>query len=142
MSKAKDGDTVKVHYTGKLEDGSVFDFSADGDPLEFTIGEGRIILGFEEAVKGMEAGESKTVNISPEDAYGAYQEELVVMIERKEFPPHLEPEAGQELQISQPNGATAVVTVVEVTDSVVKIDANHPLAGKDLTFDIELVAID
>ncbi|MFQ6107236.1 MAG: peptidylprolyl isomerase [Thermoplasmata archaeon] len=141
MAKAKNGDTVQVHYTGKLEDGTVFDTSSDSDPLEFTIGEGQIIPGFEQAVIGMATGESKTVEVLADEAYGPHIEGLIVVFDRKELPPQLEPEVGRKLQISQPDGATAVVTIVEVTESSVTIDANHPLAGKDLTFDIELVAI-
>lgn len=141
MSEAKNGDTVKVHYTGKLKDGEVFDTSEGNEPLEFTIGEGQIIPGFEEAVLGMSPGDSKTVEIAADKAYGERIDDLVVQIDRKEMPPDLECEAGQKLRVGSPEGPVAVVTVLEVTEAVVTVDANHPLAGHDLTFDIELVEI-
>ncbi len=141
MTKAKNGDTVQVHYTGRLDDGEVFDTSVDGDPLEFTVGGGQIIPGFEQAVIGMGTGESKTVEIPADEAYGPHIEGLIVVLDRKELPPKLEPEVGQELQIDQPEGGTSIITIVEVTETNVTIDANHPLAGKDLTFDIEVVSI-
>ncbi|MFQ6128199.1 MAG: peptidylprolyl isomerase [Thermoplasmata archaeon] len=141
MSQAKNGDTVKVHYTGRLENGTVFDSSTDDEPLQFTIGEGQIIPGFEQAIIGMNVGESKTIKIHADEAYGPHLKDLVVMVDRKEIPPNLKPEAGQQLQIRQQNGATTVVTVIEVSESSVTIDANHPLAGKDLTFDVELIEV-
>ena len=141
MAQAKDSDTVRVHYMGKLDDGSVFDTSRDSDPLEFTIGTGKIITGFEHAVIGMNTGESKTVKITSDEAYGPYQKEMVAVVEREQFPDHLNPEVGQQLQIPQENGRKLIVQVTEVSESSVTLDANHPLAGKDLTFDIELVEI-
>jgi peptidylprolyl isomerase len=141
MVQAKHGDTVKVHYTGKLEDGMVFDSSLEREPVEFTIGERHLIAGFENAVVGMEAGESKTIEILSEQAYGPYREDRVVVIERDEFPKHIVPRAGQRLQIRQPNGPTFDVMVTAVSELSVTLDANHPLAGRDLTFEIQLVEI-
>lgn len=137
MAKARQGDTVKVDYTGKLEDGTVFDSSGNREPLEFTIGEGQVIPGFEEAVVGMAPGEEKTVKIPEDQAYGPRREDMVLEVDRGSFPPDLEPEVGQHLQMAQGDRVT-VVTVTEVSDSNVKLDANHPLAGEDLTFDIKL----
>lgn len=141
MVQAQRGDTVQVHYTGKLEDGTVFDTSTNRDPLQFTIGEGQIIPGFEQAVVGMNPGESKTVTIPMDQAYGPHREEMVLEVDRKQFPEHLNPEVGQQLQVRQQNGQTMIVTVVEVSDTNVTLDANHPLAGENLTFDIHLVGI-
>jgi FKBP-type peptidyl-prolyl cis-trans isomerase 2 len=139
-AQAKDGDTVQVHYTLKLEDGTVFETSIGRDPLQFTIGEGQLIPGFEQAVVGMSPGESKTVEIPADEAY-PYREELVMVVDRDLLPEDLQPEVGQQLQISQPSGETIVVKVIDVSELSVTLDANHPLAGKDLTFDIELVEI-
>lgn len=141
MAQAKMGDTVKVHYTGKLDDGTVFDSSADREPLQFTIGSGNIIPGFEQAVVGMSLGDSKTEKIPIDQAYGPYVDEMVVTIERRQMPADLEPEVGQQLQIQQPNGQIIPVIVTDVSDSQVTLDANHPLAGEDLIFDINLVEI-
>jgi len=141
MPEAKQNDTVRVHYTGKLDDGSVFDSSLEREPIEFTIGEGHVIPGFEQAVVGMNLGETKTVRIQSDDAYGPYREDMVLTVERSQFPPDIEPTVGQALQVQQSNGEPFVVTVSEVSDASVKLDANHPLAGKDLTFDIQLVEI-
>ncbi len=141
MTQAKHGDTVKVHYTGKLDDGTVFDSSSDRDPLEFTIGSGNIIPGFERAVVGMTPGDSKTETIPTDDAYGPYMEEMVVTIDRQQMPAEMEPEVGQQLHIQQPDGNVLPVIVTDVSSSTVTLDANHPLAGEDLTFDIRLVEI-
>lgn len=141
MTQAKLGDTVKVHYTGKLDDGTVFDSSVDRDPLEFTIGSGMIIPGFEQAVVGMTPGDSKTELIPTDQAYGPHQEDMVVVVDRQQMPTEIEPEVGQQLQIQQPTGQVIPVVVTEVSGSAVTLDANHPLAGEDLTFDIELVEI-
>ena len=138
---AKSGDTVKVHYTGKLEDGTVFDTSQEREPLEFTIGEGSIIPGFEEAVKGMEVGQSKEVNIPAQQAYGDYREDLLLMIDKAQLPKDLKPEVGQRLQMQQVDGGTAIVVVAEVGETTITVDANHPLAGKNLIFAIEVVDI-
>jgi peptidylprolyl isomerase len=141
MAQAKTGDTVKVHYTGKLDDGTVFDTSADREPLEFTIGERQLIPDFEQAVVGMEPGESKSVQIASENAYGPHHEEMVMVVDRKDMPQGLEPQVDQRLQVQKSNGQSFVVTVTEVSEASVTLDGNHPLAGKDLTFDIQLTEI-
>jgi len=141
MSQAKKGDRVKVNYTGTLEDGTEFDSSAGREPLEFTIGEGMLIPGFENAVEGMAEGDKKEVKIPADEAYGPHIKDLVADFERSQFPPDIDPQVGVQLQIEQDNGGTTIVRVVGVTDSTVTLDANHPLAGKDLTFNIELVDI-
>jgi peptidylprolyl isomerase len=141
MAQAKTGDTVKVHYTGKLDDGTVFDTSANREPLEFTIGQGQLIPDFEQAIVGMNPGESKTVQIPSENAYGPHREEMVIEVDRNEFPADLEPKVDQMLQVRKQDGQTFAVTVTAVSESSVTLDANHPLAGKDLTFDIQLTEI-
>jgi peptidylprolyl isomerase len=149
MAQAKKGDTVKVHYTGRLDDGEVFDSSdcAEDDcgcgtgPMEFTIGEGQVIPGFEEAVLGMSPGEEKTVVIPVDKAYGPRMEEMVAVIGRSELPADITPEVGQQLEVTQQNGQAFPVLITEVTDTSVTLDANHPLAGRDLTFDLRLVEI-
>lgn len=140
MKEAKSGDTVRVHYTGTLSDGSVFDSSRGRSPLEFTIGAGQVIAGFDDAVTGMHVGDDKTVTIAAEDAYGPRRSDLMLRVGRTQFPEHLAPAVGQQLQLSQEN-ELFVVTVREVTDDAVVLDANHPLAGEDLTFALELVEI-
>ena len=141
MATVKDGDTVKIHYTGKLDDGSIFDTSKDRDPLEFTIGMEEIISGFEKAVVGMNTGDSKTVKVTSDEAYGPHLKELVATVKLEEFPEQLNPEVGQQLQIPQENGKKLIVSVTDISGSNVTLDANHPLAGKNLTFEIELVEI-
>lgn len=141
MTQAKDGDTVRVHYTGKLDDGTVFDSSIDREPLQFTIGARQVIPDFEQAAVGMNQGESKTFKIPADKAYGPHRKEMVLVVDRDQFPEHLEPRVGQQLQMSQEDGRTLAVRVTQVSESSVTLDANHPLAGKDLTFDIELVEI-
>ena len=141
MTQAKQGDGVKVHYTGKLKDGTVFDSSEGRAPLEFTIGGGKVIQGFEEAVIGMSQGESKEVTIPAEKAYGPRNEEMVMDFASDQFPSHIVPELNQQIQIGSPDGQMLVVTVVEISENSVKLDANPPLAGKDLIFTIELVEI-
>jgi len=138
--QAKTGDTVRVHYTGTLGDGRVFDSSEGRDPLEFTLGSGQVIPGFDDAVTGMSPGDVRTVTIPSTEAYGARRDEMVVMVPRSQFPDDLEPAIGQQLQVSQ-EGQTFVVTVTEVTGEAVTLDANHPLAGQDLTFELQLVDI-
>ena len=142
MEQAKNGDHVKVHYTGKLQDGTVFDSSEGRDPLEFTVGEGEVIPGFENAVVGMNPGENKTTEIRAEQAYGPHDSEMVLEVPRSQFPPDLNPQVGDQLQLSQQNGQAFMVNVTEVTPDTVTLDANHPLAGKDLTFDIRLVQVE
>jgi peptidylprolyl isomerase len=141
MSEAKQGDTVKVHYQGSLQDGTVFDSSRDRDPLEFTIGEDQVIPGFESAVIGMEPGQSKVVTLEPEDAYGPRRSDLLVEVERERLPSELEVEVGSQVQVRQQDGNARVATIARVGEESVTLDVNHPLAGKDLTFDIELVEI-
>jgi peptidylprolyl isomerase len=141
MAQAKSGDTVKVHYTGKLDDGTVFASSIKRDPLEFVIGEERIIPAFEQAVVGMIPGGSKTTKIDADEAYGPHHEELVRVIDRGVFPADLEPEVGQRLNLSEPDGREIIVTVTDFSESNVTLDANHPLAGENLVFDIQLVEI-
>lgn len=142
MAEANEGDTVHIHYTGRLDDGTVFDSSEDRDPLEFTLGEGKVIPGFESAVEGMEEGESKTTTIPSDDAYGDRRDDLVLSVPREQLPSDLDPEQGQRLQMRAGDGETFQVVVTEVGDDAVQVDANHPLAGKDLTFEIELVEVD
>jgi peptidylprolyl isomerase len=138
---AKVGDTVKVHYTGTLADGSVFDSSIGREPLQFTLGDGQMIPGFEQAVIGMALGEIKTVTIPADQAYGPYYEELVFVVSRDQLPPGMAPEVGQKLQMQSETGQIMVVTVKEVSETTVTLDANRELAGKDLTFEIQLVEI-
>lgn len=141
MAEAKTGDTVKIQYTGKLDDGTVFDSSAEREPLEFTIGEGRTIPEFEEAVIGMKPGESKSFQIASEDAYGPYRQEMIMVVNKKDLPEGLNPRIDQKLQVQPSSGDPYVVKVVEISEENVTLDGNHPLAGKDLTFDIELTQI-
>ncbi len=141
MAQAKVGDTVKVHYTGKLDDGTIFDSSINNEPLQFTIGEGSIIPGFEQAVIGMLPGDAKTELIPVDMAYGPYMEEMTVTVDREQMPTDVEPEVGQQLQIQQPTGQVIPVIITEISDATITLDANHPLAGEELTFDIQLVEI-
>jgi peptidylprolyl isomerase len=141
MTQAKQGDTVNVHYTGKLGDGTVFDTSRNRHPLQFTIGKGQVIVGFEQAVDGMNTGESKTVIIPVDAAYGPRREEMIITMERSKLPADLNPKVGQRLELTQMDDQNILVTVTAVTDSTLTLDANHPLSGKDLLFDIELVGI-
>jgi peptidylprolyl isomerase len=141
MGQAKVGDKVSVHYTGKLEDGTVFDSSSGREPLEFEIGTSSVIPGFEHAVVGMAPGESKTATVPAEQAYGRREDEKVVEVERGHLPPDLELRVGQRLKLTDEQQNATYVTVTEMNDALVKLDANHPLAGQDLVFDIELVEI-
>jgi peptidylprolyl isomerase len=141
LARAKEGDTVRVHYTGKLDDGSVFDSSQGRDPLEFTLGGGQVIPGFEQAILGMQPGESKTVSIESEEAYGPRRDELTLRVGRNQLPPEMEPQVGQRLQMQQ-GEQTVVVVITGVDAEGVTLDANHPLAGRDLTFELELVEVD
>lgn len=141
MAQVKQGDTVRVHYTGKLSDGTVFDSSANRDALEFTLGKGQLIAGFEKAVKGMSPGESVTVEIPADEAYGPHRPEMVVEFGRDRLPGDMDVEVGQRLQLRQKDGQSVVVKVTGTTDTTLTVDANHELAGKDLTFDIQVVEI-
>ena len=140
MAEARQGDTVKVHYTGKLEDGTVFDTSKGREPLQFAIGEHQVIAGFEEAVVGMSEGQEKTAEIPAGQAYGQRDERLVTAVDRDRMPPDLS--LNDRLQVRRPDGKAFVVTVTGLSEQNATLDANHPLAGKDLTFDIELVGIE
>jgi peptidylprolyl isomerase len=141
MAQAKPGDTVKVHYTGKLADGTIFDSSLNEEPLDFTIGEGQVIPGFEEAVIGMNPGQSKITKITSDKAYGSYREDMVLVVDRDRLPAEIQPEVGQQMEMRNPDGTGFVLTVKEVGESNVTLDANHPLAGQDLRFDIQLLEI-
>lgn len=141
MANPRAGDTAKVHYTGRLGDGRVFDSSQERGPLELTVGAGQVIPKFEEAVTRMEPGDERTVTIPAEEAYGPRRADLLVAVDRAEFPEHIEPEVGQHLEVRKEDGETAVVTIAEVSDDRVTLDANHPLAGEDLTFDLRLVEV-
>lgn len=141
MTQAKSGDTVRIHYTGKLTDGTRFDSSEGRDPLEFALGAGSIIPGLEQAIIGMAVGDSSTVTIAAEDAYGPRHPEAVQTVERTQIPDHVELAVGGQLQAQAPSGQQLLLTVIELTEETVTLDANHPLAGKDLVFDVELVAI-
>ncbi|SRR6056297_159665 len=142
MSQVKKNDTVKVHYTGKLTSGEVFDSSKDRDPLEFKVGSGQLIPGFDQAVEGMEVNEKKTINIPSEKAYGASNPDLVRNVSQEQLPENIDPEVGQTLVASGPEGQETRLVITEVHDEHIVVDANHPLAGKDLIFDLELVSID
>ena len=141
MSEAKSGDTVKIHYTGTLDDGTQFDSSAGREPLEFELGGGQVIPGFDKAVEGMMVGDSKKVRIDPEDAYGQRHEQLVHEVPRSALPDDLTPEVGMALQANGPEGQIMQFVLVAVAADTVTLDANHPLAGQALSFDIELVEI-
>jgi peptidylprolyl isomerase len=140
-AKARRGDTVNVHYRGTLDDGTVFDSSEGGDPIRFTIGGGEVIPGFENAVEGMSAGEKKTERIAAENAYGERDEELVFDVHRNQLPDDAEVSIGDTLQVGFPDGSSASVQVAALQEQTVTLDANHPLAGKALTFELELVGI-
>jgi peptidylprolyl isomerase len=157
MAQAKNGDKVRVHYTGRLDDGSIFDSSEgfvdtcneDGesreshpsDPMEFVVGERKLIPKFEDAVIGLEPGQRVVVKIEAGDAYGHRAEEMVAVVERSEVPPEINPQEGQHMEVILRDGRPLPVLVTEVTETTITLDANHPLAGRDLTFDIKLVDI-
>ena len=147
MAAARQGDRVRVHYTGKLADGTVFDSSecsdsgCESDPLEFIIGEGTVIPGFDAAVIGMNTGDEKTVTIPVDQAYGPRMDEMVATVDRSDIPADLDPQVGQQLEVTQQDGQVFSVLVTEVTPDTVTLDANHPLAGRDLVFDLRLVEI-
>ena len=141
MTAVKRGDNIKVHYTGKFEDGTVFDSSAGKEPLEFAVGSGQVIPGFEEAVVGMKVGEKKDVFIPVEKAYGVRNDDLVMTVPTAHVPPDIKPEIGQRLEMGAPDGGVLRVVIVDITDEEIILDANPPLAGNNLLFELELVAI-
>ena len=142
MTTAQTGNKVRVHYTGRLDDGQVFDSSEGGTPLAFTIGSGQVIPGFETGVLGMSPGDTRTVNIPCADAYGEHRDDGVMQVPRDEFPPDMPLAVGSSVQGQQQSGQQVTFTIVALTDAEVTLDANHPLAGKDLTFDLTLVSIE
>lgn len=141
MKEAKQGDKVRVHYTGKLTDGKQFDSSEGREPLEFTVGAGQMIKGFDDAMPGMKVGDKKTINIQPEDAYGEVNKDAMIEFPKANIPKDMKLEKGMQLQLRNENGQPFPVTVKEIKDDVIVLDANHELAGKELVFDIELMEI-
>lgn len=141
MAQAKKGDKVQVNYKGYLEDGSIFDSSEGKSPLDVTLGSGAVIPGFDAALTGMAVGDKKTVKIPMDQAYGPHNAEMVMQMPKSQIPPDLNPEVGQTLQVGGAAGEVMMVEVIDLTDEFIVLDANPPLAGKDLTFDLELVAI-
>lgn len=141
MSTVKKGDKVKVHYTGKLTDGTVFDSSLQREPIEFEVGAGQMITGFDKAVDGMKIGDKKVADIPSSEAYGEKRDDMMVPVPMDKLPEDIKPELGMQLSMQQPDGQALPVVIAEVNDDHIVLDANHPLAGKDLTFEIELVEI-
>lgn len=141
MAIAQIGDKVSLHYVGKLDDGTIFDSSLNTQPLEFTIGDGSIIPGFEEAIVGMSEGEKKTFSVEAENAYGPYFNERVITISKSQLPPELDPQIGDKLQGQQPDGSVVLFSVIGKEEDQITLDGNHPLAGKNLNFEIELIKI-
>lgn len=141
MAEAKSGDTVRIHYTGTLGDGTQFDSSAGRDPLEFALGGGQVIPGFDSAVTGMSVGDQKTVTIDPDDAYGQRHDKLVQQVPRDTLPEDIDPAVGMQLQSQSPDGQIMNLVIVEIAEESITLDANHPLSGQALTFAIELVEI-
>lgn len=141
MTQLQDGQTVDVHYTGRLEDGSVFDSSEGREPLQFTLGAGQVIPGFEDAVRELSIGESTETTIPPEQAYGQHNPEMVMQLPRNQFPPDMTPEVGMQVGLQSPQGQAIPATITVVEDEVVTLDANSPLAGKTLIFELTLVSV-
>ena len=141
MQGVKNGDTIKIHYKGRLNDGTVFDSSEGRAPLEFTVGGGMVIPGFDAGVKDMNIGDTKTIHIPAAEAYGTKQEHLVMEFPKDQFPPDLQPEVGMQLNMSSNTGQVIPVVITEVKEDTVWLDANHQLAGQDLIFDLELMEI-
>jgi len=141
MSVATKGNTVKVHYTGKLKDGTIFDSSKDREPLEFVLGDGKMIKGFDVAVEGMKVGDDKSITIPTDEAYGEKREDMMLDVPLDQVPAEIKPEVGMDLSIQNQQGQPTPVKVVHVDESKITLDANHPLAGKDLVFDINLVEV-
>ncbi|WP_445680398.1 FKBP-type peptidyl-prolyl cis-trans isomerase [Radicibacter daui] len=141
MATVKTGDTVSLHYTGTLNDGSEFDSSVGGSPLSFKVGAGQVIPGFDAAVTGMAVGEKKTVTIPADEAYGEHNEAMVQVVPRDQLPDDMPVEEGMQVQAETEDGQLMVLTIIEFDDETVTMDANHPLAGEDLTFALEIVSI-
>jgi peptidylprolyl isomerase len=141
MAQVQFGQTVKVHYTVRLDDGTVVDSTKDQEPFTFTIGLGAVIPGFEKEIATMSTGESKSIKVSAEDGYGPHYRELIKEVDRDKFPADFKFEVGQQLELPDPEGQGALVTVLKVSDKTVILDINHPLAGKELTIDIELLQV-
>lgn len=141
MSQVKENDTVKVHYTGKLGNGEVFDSSVDREPMEFQVGKGQLIPGFEKGIVNMKVNEKKTIVVPSEEAYGEAREELVQEVPNDRLPPEIKPEVGMGLVSTTPEGQEIQLVVKEVKDDAIVVDGNHPLAGQELTFDVEVIEI-
>ena len=141
MAQAKAGDTVRVHYEGQLSDGTIFDSSLEREPIEFILGQDTVIPGFEQAVIGMEVGESKDISIPPEEGFGDYSEDLVVNIEKTILPPDINPELGMQLEVSSEEETPRVFTIADIAEDSITLDGNHPLAGQEIAFKIELIEI-
>ena len=141
MAQAKEDDTVRVHYTVKLDKDTIVGSTKDQEPLQFTLGKGQVLPGFEQAVVGMNSGESKTVLVTADQAFGPYLDEMVVVVDRGRLPEEINPKEGNRIQLQSRSGETVTVTVMDVSESTVTIDGNHPLAGKDLIFDIEFIEV-
>jgi len=141
MVQAKSGDTVRIHYSGFLMDGTIFDSSLEGEPFEFTLGDGSVIPGFDAGLLGMTEGDEKTLAIPPESAYGARDEGLVAEIERTQIPPDIDPQVGAILQITSQEGDASNVIITQVTDNAITLDGNHPLAGQELIFEVKLLEV-
>jgi peptidylprolyl isomerase len=140
-AKVQNGDKVSIHYTGKFEDGEVFDSSIDRDPLDVEVGAKHVIKGFEDALLGMEEGKKKTITIPPDQGYGAYDPALVIEMPNTSIPEGVTPEIGMKFRLSDNKGQSVLATIAEIGDESIKLDANHPLAGKVLVFDLELINI-
>ena len=141
MAQAKAGDVVRVHYKGYFDDGTVFDTSRNAEPFEFTLGNDMVIPGFENAIIGMKVGDVRTVKIPPEEGYGERREDLIIEVDRNQVPPDIQPEVGMMLQLQSGQGEAIPVMVTAISDTTITLDGNHPLAGKQLNFEIELVEI-
>ena len=141
MGKTKNGDAIKIHYTGKLEDGNVFNDSREGQPLEFIVGGGEVMPGIEKGVIGMEPGDTKTIEIPPEDGFGPRRKELVIDFPKSKMPDQITPTLGQRLKMQHPDGGHIELMITDVKEETITLDANHPLAGQTLIFDLELVEI-
>jgi peptidylprolyl isomerase len=141
MTQAKSGDTVRIHYSGFLMDGTIFDSSLEGEPFEFTLGDGMVIPGFEEGVVGMTEGEDRTLAIPPARAYGDRDEDLVAVIDRAQLPPEIDPVVGSILQMTSEDGGVSNVIITALTESTITLDGNHPLAGQELIFEVRLLEV-